>query len=94
MKLYPDYVLNIEIKDKGDAAKASADALMALLTKYEAFDRVVVASFDDTVVDYFHEKQPNVVVSPGQASMVSFFSAGYRCRTGYTSCKFRRPTKV
>ena len=76
MQLYPDYVLNIEIKDEGDAAKASADALMALLTKYDAFERVVVASFDDTVVDYFHEKQPNVAMSPGQTAMVSFFLGG------------------
>ena len=76
MQLYPDYVLNIEIKDKGDAAKASADALIELLTKYDAFGRVVVASFDDTVVDYFHEKQPNVVMSPGQTAMVSFFLGG------------------
>jgi glycerophosphoryl diester phosphodiesterase len=62
---YPDHVLNLEIKGEAPAALATADALAALIAATGSTERVVVTSFDDVVVDYFHSIAPDVVMSPG-----------------------------
>jgi glycerophosphoryl diester phosphodiesterase len=58
LEAYPDIPLSIEIKDFGDNARAIADALVAMLRDYDRIDSVVVASFEDAIVDYVHGLEP------------------------------------
>ena len=46
-------------------AIATAKQLAAELTELDLLDNAVVASFDDTIVDTFHEFAPTVEVTPG-----------------------------
>ena len=62
---FPALPLDIEIKGEGDQALAVAEALAAELTDLGRLDSTVVVSFDDGVVDRFHELAPTVDVSPG-----------------------------
>lgn len=68
LEAYPDIPLSIEIKDVGDPAKASVDVLIPVLQEYGRLDGVVLASFDNGVVEYIHEVAPDVDVSPLAAS--------------------------
>ena len=73
---FPGWVLNIEIKRRAPEAFAAADELARLLTEYDALDRSVVTSFDDTVVEYFHEIAPTVAMTPGLDMSTAFALGG------------------
>lgn len=73
---FPGWVLNIEIKGKAPDAFAAADELARLLAEYEALDRAVVTSFDDAVVDYFHQIAPSVAMTPGLNMSTEFVLGG------------------
>lgn len=75
LRTFPGWVLNIEIKRRAPEAFAAADELARLLTEYDALDRAIVTSFDDTVVDYFHEIAPTVTMTPG-LDMTTAFALG------------------
>lgn len=75
LQTFPGWVLNIEIKRRAPEAFAAADELARLLTEYDALDRSIVTSFDDTVVDYFHEIAPTVAMTPG-LDMTTAFALG------------------
>ena len=62
---YPDLPVNIEIKGRGEPAKAAAKQLAVELAELDLLDSAVVASFDDSVVRAFHEFAPTVEISPG-----------------------------
>lgn len=62
---FPALPLDIEIKGEGDQARAVAEALAVELADLGRLDSTVVVSFDDGVVDRFHELAPTVDVSPG-----------------------------
>ncbi len=55
MKLYPDVLLNVEIKPSPDA-KEVADAAIAILSRYEYLPRCVFTCFDAEVLAYIHDK--------------------------------------
>ena len=73
---FDTYLMNIEIKGSDPDAFATADALVAMLTEYEALDRAVVTSFDDDVVAYFHSKAPTVMMTPGLDMSTQFVLGG------------------
>lgn len=75
LQTFPGWVLNIEIKRRAPEALAAADELARLLTEYDALDRSIVTSFDDEVVDYFHEIAPAVAMTPG-LDMTTAFALG------------------
>lgn len=50
---YPDYFYVIEIKDKEKAGHMAADLLISLISKYAMEDKVLIASFDDEIINYF-----------------------------------------
>ena len=62
---FPDIPLNVEIKGDGAPAQAAADVLAAELAELGRSEAAVVASFDDAIVDYFHQIAPDVEVSAG-----------------------------
>lgn len=75
LQTFPGWVLNIEIKRRAPEAFAAADELARLLTEYDALDRAIVTSFDDAVVDYFHQIAPTVAMTPG-LDMTTAFALG------------------
>ncbi len=72
LEAFPDRLLDIEIKDGPDAI-AAADGLAALIDEYHAADRVVVVSFDDSVMDHFHTIAPGIDTSPGLDTITAWF---------------------
>ena len=62
---YPLLPVNIEIKGSGDLAVGAARVLADELAEFNAIDRAVVSSFDDSVISAFHEMAPTVELSPG-----------------------------
>ncbi|MBU3688859.1 MAG: hypothetical protein B7C54_01050 [Acidimicrobiales bacterium mtb01] len=76
LQTFPGWVLNIEIKRRAPEALAAADELARLLDEYGALDRAIVTSFDDSVVDYFHEIAPTVAMTPGLDVSTAFVLGG------------------
>ena len=60
---FPDIPLSIEIKDNGDRARAIADELVAALRDHDRLESVVIASFEDAIVEYVHELAPEIDVT-------------------------------
>lgn len=65
LQRFPTMPLNIEIKGEGAPAKAAADELARQLVAAGRTESVVISSFDDEIVSYFHTLLPEVEVSPG-----------------------------
>lgn len=76
LQTFPGWVLNIEIKRRAPEATAAADELARLLTEYDALDRAIVTSFDDSMVDYFHGIAPTVAMTPGLDVSTAFVLGG------------------
>ena len=76
LKLFPGWVLNIEIKGNAPESFPAADELARLLEEYDALDRAVVTSFDDEVVSYFHDLAPTVAMTPGLDVSTNFVLGG------------------
>ena len=69
---FPDRILDVEIKD-GPDGMAAAEALASVLNGSPHADRVVVVSFDDTILDHFHTLAPLVATSPGLTATTNWF---------------------
>ena len=75
-RTFPDTWLDLEIKEEGAAARAAADALIALVRAYDAADRTVIVSFDQATVDYVRQQMPEAITSPGIDGITNWFLAG------------------
>ena len=73
---FPDIPLNVEIKGEGAPAQAAADVLAAELAELGRSEATVVASFDDAIVDYFHQIAPDVEVSAGLGVLTAYVLEG------------------
>lgn len=73
---FPDLPLNIEIKGTGDIARKTADVLAAQLKELGRSEASVVASFDDSIVDYYHSIDPDTDVSPGLQALAAYVLTG------------------
>jgi len=69
---FPDRLMDIEIKD-GPDGMAAAEALAARLNGSPQAARVVVVSFDDTILAHFHELAPTIATSPGLDATTKWF---------------------
>lgn len=78
VKRFPNIPLNVEIKGKGAPAQAAADVLAVELAELGRSDATVVVSFDDAIVDYFHQIAPNVEVSAGRKVLTAYVLEGTR----------------
>lgn len=67
---YPDVRVNIDIKDNDSAA---IDAVASVISKYQAVDRSVVASFHDDVLIHCRERYPWLCTSAGMADVKRFY---------------------
>jgi len=76
-QLYGKIPLVIELKDRGDAGRRAAETLAALIEKYHATDRVLVASFNDAILDAFRSAAgPAVATSSAKAQTSNFVLLG------------------
>lgn len=87
--IYGDTVLYIlEIKDSptsnyyeagSDRYKLAANELLRLVKMYDLEKNVVLASFSDSVIGYFHEKAPDMMYNAGVDEVTKFavYSAFY-----------------
>ncbi len=69
---FPGLPLNIEIKGSGEPARRAAQVLADELAELGRLDSAVVVSFDDTIVETFHQMAPSVEVSPGQELLTAW----------------------
>ena len=54
---FPDSRINVEIKQPGELGFRALAEVLRLLEVYDAFDRVVVASFHEEIYDEFQRLQ-------------------------------------
>lgn len=73
---FPGMPLGIEIKGSGDAAARAADVLASELAEFDLTEHVVISSFDDATIAYFHGLAPDVEVSPGLQALTAFVLGG------------------
>lgn len=73
---FPDYVLDVEIKGSFPDALPAVEELAAQIAELGLTERVVVVSFDDALLDAFHELAPDVVLSPGLTRLTDWFLNG------------------
>ncbi len=75
---FPNNKINVEIKQSGDTGLRCLDAVIELLREYNAFDRVVLASFHTEIFDTFLKYQKdgtvpeNFMCSPGTNGAIKF----------------------
>jgi glycerophosphoryl diester phosphodiesterase len=73
---FPNLVLDVEIKGSFPEAVPVAEQLAAEIAELGLVDRTIVVSFDDDVIDAFHEIAPDVAVSPGLTRLTEWFLNG------------------
>lgn len=73
---FPNLVLDVEIKGSFPDAVPVAEQLAAEIAELGLGDRTIVVSFDDDVIDAFHEIAPDVAVSPGLTRLTEWFLNG------------------
>lgn len=72
LQTFPDRILDVEIKDGPDGL-AAAEQLAARLNGSPQASRVVVVSFDDSILAHFRELAPDVATSPGLDATTQWF---------------------
>ncbi len=76
---FPNNRINVEIKQSGETGLSAFRAVLALLEKYDAYERVVLASFHSEIYDEFKRYQSEGLVpetfmySPGTAGVVNYY---------------------
>ncbi len=72
---FPENKINVEIKQEGETGKRALKAVLELLEKHDAFDRVVLASFHDEIYAEFkdiQEDNPRFMYSPATGGVVKY----------------------
>lgn len=76
---FPNNRINVEIKQSGEWGFKALDEILRLLEKYDAFDRVVLASFHEELYEEYQRLQkekevPDIFMySPATKSVTKFF---------------------
>jgi len=76
---FPNNRINVEIKQSGELGIRAFYAVLDLLNKHEAYDRVVLASFHTEIYDEFRRYQGSddavqgFMYSPGTAGVVKYY---------------------
>lgn len=76
---FPENRINVEIKQSGETGKAALKAVLLLLEKHDAFERVVLASFHEEIYAEFQALQKagkvpeTFMYSPATKPTVKFF---------------------
>ncbi len=67
---FPDYRINIEIKDDD---RRAAERLSEIIDEFGAQERVIVVSFHDDPLTYFRKLQPHVATAAGPGETRTFY---------------------
>ncbi len=76
---FPENRINVEIKQSGELGLTAVQAVLELLEKHDAFDRVVLASFHEEIYDEFQRLQEsgevpdNFMYSPAYDAATEFY---------------------
>ena len=76
---FPENKINVEIKQSGDEGLKCLEAILDLLAKYDAWDRVVLASFHNEIYAEYQRLQAagevpdTFMCSPGLGNAATFF---------------------
>lgn len=76
---FPDSRINVEIKQEGETGFRALREVLRLLEQYDAFDRVVLASFHEEMYDEFQRLQQSgevpscVMYSPAYDAVTKFY---------------------
>jgi glycerophosphoryl diester phosphodiesterase len=81
---FPDVVLDVEIKGSFPDAVPVAEQLAAEIDELGLTERIVVVSFDDQLLDAFHELAPDVALSPGLTRLTEWFLSGAEIEPHFT----------
>jgi len=81
---FPDHVLDVEIKGTFPDAIPVVEQLAAEIDELGLTERIVVVSFDDALLDAFHELAPNVALSPGLTRLTEWFLNGAEIEPYFT----------
>jgi glycerophosphoryl diester phosphodiesterase len=81
---FPDLVFDIEIKGSFPEALPTVEQLAAEIEELGRTDSVVVVSFDDQLLDAFHELAPDVALSPGLSRLTDWFLNGAEIEPYFT----------
>ncbi len=76
LETFPDVWMSIEIKGAPVNAVVTAERLAALLREFDRSDDVLIASFDDRVINRFKAAAPEIHTTPGPGGVATFFSGG------------------
>ncbi len=99
---FPENRINVEIKQSGETGMRALRAVIALLSKHDAFDRVVVASFHEEIYGEFCRMQAagevpaSFMYSPAYGGAIAFFvlqAVGLDLFFGDGMCVFQLPTE-
>ena len=99
---FPNNRINVEIKQSGELGLRALQEILRLLEQYEAFDRVVLASFHEEMYDQFKrmkdngELPENFMFSPAYDAATEFFVLqllGVDLFFGDKMCVFQLPTE-
>lgn len=77
---FPNNRINVEIKQEGELGIKAAKAVIELLERHDAYDRVVLASFHGEIYDEFRHWQREGLVpdsfmySPGTSGVAEYFA--------------------
>lgn len=76
---FPESRINVEIKQEGELGRRALKAVLELLEAYDAFERVVLASFHEEIYDEFQRLQASgevpacVMYSPAYDAVTEFY---------------------
>jgi glycerophosphoryl diester phosphodiesterase len=79
MRAFPDTPINIEIKGTSDTDTASylrTAGLLAGVIKASGRTDLIVVSFEQLAVTYFHTLAPKIALAPGIVGILGFWSLG------------------
>lgn len=79
MRAFPDTPINIEIKGASDTDTASylrTASLLAGVLNASGRTDVIVVSFEQLAVSYFHTLAPKIALAPGIVGILGFWSLG------------------
>ena len=80
---FPDNLISVEIKQEGELGIAAAKETRRLVEKYDAYDRVVFASFHTEVIKEFaswqrkKEVPESFMYAPGIAGIVKYYALSH-----------------
>lgn len=78
LKAFPENRINVEIKQSGETGERALAEALRLIEKYDAYDRVVLASFHEDIYRTFQQMQAdgevpeNFLCSPATGGVVKF----------------------